>query len=109
MVIKGVAEVELQSPKITSLQGVEKRCSQCKKLFEDHDAVVVFIQSGFVDGAVPLSDDSTYLLHLQGSCLEEFVGGVLATVKELPSAPVVPSPQGIPSETPAASADGKSS
>ena len=88
MIIRGTAEVDLKEAHITALQGVEKRCAQCKKLFEDNDGIVVFVQTGYTEGSVRLPDDSTYLIHLQGTCLEEFVGSVLAMVKELPVASV---------------------
>ena len=79
MKIEGsIQATSIENPTIVSLQGIEKRCSSCKKRWEDDEKVVVFITSVIKNDTIPLSDESIHIVHLS-PCLEEFVSTIMAS------------------------------
>jgi len=77
-----IKNVEVLDPVISNLQGIERRCAECHKFFEEGDEIVVFLETTFKEKEVSLSNLDFIFVHVKGketgSCLEDFIGRFIA-------------------------------
>ena len=106
MVFTGSSTFTFSNLTLSGLKGIERRCAECGKAFDEGDAVVVLATGQYhPDDSVPL-DDAISIVHIkgkeQGSCLEEFLPRYLTGLENrakqaTKSIPVVPADPGLES------------